>query len=194
MVFAAYLLKNAILVLSRVGHLHPIIKPHRGAFVAFPKQNDKCPTNTRRGMCTLGIDWAILLCPAFVRSSRVKQIRRSNSDRAAGVEKTRLIKHSMVTDTQARRIITVSNIDQVIFFLIMLTHCFFPATIQLAKCNVLMTRDTIDLNFAKPLSNKILCSSPGCDTKLVSSWASFNPLDMYEKSIKAFVYHSHRLY
>ena len=66
-------------------------RPHHGAFVAFPKQNDKCPTNTRREMCTLGIDWAILLCPAFVRSSRVKQIRRSNSDRAAGVEKTRLI-------------------------------------------------------------------------------------------------------
>ena len=57
------------------------------------------------------------MCPAFVRSSRVKIIRRSNSDRAVGVEKTRLIKHSMVTDTQARRIITVSNIDQVIFFL-----------------------------------------------------------------------------
>ena len=179
MVFAAYLLKNAILMLSRVGHLHPIIKPHRGAFVAFPKQNDKCPTNTRREMCTLGIDWAIFLCPAFVRSSRVKQIRRSNSDRAAGVEKTRIIKHSMVTDTQARRIITVSNIDQVIFFLIMLTHCFFPATIQLAKCNVLMTRDTIDL--AKPLSNKMLCSTPGCDTKLVSSWVSFNPLDIKKR-------------
>ena len=116
----------------------------------------------------------ILLCSAFVRSSRVKIIRRSNSDRAAGVEKTRLIKHSMVTDTQARRIITVSNIDQVIFFLIMLTHCFFPATIQLA--NVRMTRDTIDL--AKPLSNKILCSTPGCDMKVVSSRASFNPLDI----------------
>ena len=147
-------------------------RPHRGAFVAFPKQNDKCPTNNRRGMYTLGIDRAMLLCPAFVRSSRVKQIRRSNSDRAAGVEKIRLIKHSMVTDTQARRIITVSNIDQVIFFLIMLTHCFFPATIQLAKCNVRMTRDTIDL--AKPLSNKILCSTPGCDTKLVSSCASLD--------------------
>ena len=91
MVFAAYLLKNAIFVLSRVGHLHPIIKPHRGAFVAFPKQNDKCPTKARRGMCTLGIGWAIFLCPAFVRSSRVKQIRRSNLDRAARVEKTRLI-------------------------------------------------------------------------------------------------------
>ena len=176
MVFAVCLLKNAILVLSRVGHLHPIIKPHRGAFVVFPKQNVKCPKNARRGMCTLGIDWAIFLCLAFARSSRAKQIRRSNSDRAAGVEKTRLIKHSMVTDTKARRIITVSNIDQVIFFLIMLTHCFFPATIQLAKCNVRMTRDTIDL--AKPLSNKILCSTPGCDTKVVSSCASFNPLDI----------------
>ena len=135
--------------------MHPIFKPRRGAFAAFPKQNGKCPTNARSGMCTLGVDSAILLCPAFVRSSQIKQIRRSNSNRAAGVEKTRLIKHSMVTDTQARRIITVSNIDQVIFFLIMLTHCFFPATIQLAKCNVRMTRDTIDL--AKPLSNKILC-------------------------------------
>ena len=58
-------------------------------------------------------------------SSRVKQIRRSNSDRAAGVEKTRLIKHSMVTDTQARRIITVSNIDQVIFFLIINVNVLF---------------------------------------------------------------------
>ena len=106
-------------------------------------------------------------------------------------ENTLNFKHSMVTDTQARRIITVSNIDQVIFFLIMLTHCFFPATIQLAKCNVPMTRDTIDL--AKPLSNKKLCSTPSCDTKLVSSWASFNPLDI-KKGIKAFVYHSHRLH
>ena len=165
-----------------MGHLYPIFKPRRGAFAAFPKQNDKCPTNARRGMCTLGIDWAILLCPAFVPSSRVKQIRRSNSDRAAGVEKTRLIKHSMVTDTQARRIITVSNIDQVIFFLIMLTHCFFPATIQLAKCNVLMTRDTIALE--KPLSNKMLCSIPvGGDTKLVSSCASFNSSNIYKKRL-----------
>ena len=24
-----------------VGHLHPIFKPHRGAFAAFPKHNDK---------------------------------------------------------------------------------------------------------------------------------------------------------
>ena len=107
-------------------------------------------------------------------------------------ENTLNFKQSLVTDTQARRIITVSNIDQVIFFLIMLTHCFFPATIQLAKCNVLMTRDTIDL--AKPLSNKILCSTPDCDTKLVSSWVSFNPLDIKKKGIKAFVYHSHGLH
>ena len=116
------------------------------------------------------------MCPAFVRSSRVKIIRRSNSDRAAGVEKTRLIKRSMVNDTQARGIITVSNIDQVMFFLIMLTHCFFPATIQLGKCNVRMTQNSIDL--AKPLSNKILCSTPGCDTRVVSSCASFNSLDI----------------
>ena len=26
-----------------VGNLHYIFKPHRGAFAAFPKQNDKCP-------------------------------------------------------------------------------------------------------------------------------------------------------
>ena len=28
-------------------HLHPTFKPHRGAFAAFPKQNDKCPSNAR---------------------------------------------------------------------------------------------------------------------------------------------------
>ena len=38
---------RASLVLSQVGHLHPIFKPHRGAFVAFPKQNDKCPKGNR---------------------------------------------------------------------------------------------------------------------------------------------------
>ena len=27
----------------RVGNLHYIFEPHRGAFAAFPKQNDKCP-------------------------------------------------------------------------------------------------------------------------------------------------------
>ena len=97
-------------------------------------------------------------------------------------ENTLNFKHSMVTDTQARRIITVSNIDQVIFFLIMLTHCFFPATIQLAKCNVPMTRDTNDL--AKPLSNKMPCSTPSFDTELVSSWASFNPLDIKKKALR----------
>ena len=176
MVFAAYLLKNAILVLSRVGHLHPIIKPHRGAFVAFPKQM----TNARHVHAWNWLSHISVPCFCAVVASQTNW------------ENTLNFKQSLVTDTQARRIITVSNIDQVIFFLIMLTHCFFPATIQLAKCNVLMTRDTIDL--AKPLSNKMLCSTPGCDTKLVSSWVSFNPLDMKKKGIKAFVYHSHRLH
>ena len=36
MVFAAYLLETAILVLSRVGHLHPIFNPHRGVLVWTP--------------------------------------------------------------------------------------------------------------------------------------------------------------
>ena len=37
MAFAANLLENAILVLPRVGHLHPIFKPHRGFFLfEFP--------------------------------------------------------------------------------------------------------------------------------------------------------------
>ena len=36
MVFAAYLLETAILVLSRVGHLHPIFKPRRGVLVWTP--------------------------------------------------------------------------------------------------------------------------------------------------------------
>ena len=53
-VFAAYLLENAIWLLPMVGHLHPVFKPQgfcmnaqplHGAFTAFPKQNDKCPTN-----------------------------------------------------------------------------------------------------------------------------------------------------
>ena len=40
-----------------VGHLYPILKPHCGVFEAFPKQNDKCPTNNAGGrMGTLGID------------------------------------------------------------------------------------------------------------------------------------------
>ena len=43
---------RACLVLSQVGHLHPIFKPHRGAFVAF--QNKM--TNARRGIGILGID------------------------------------------------------------------------------------------------------------------------------------------
>ena len=33
MVFAAYLLENAILCFSGVGHLYRICKPHRGVFV-----------------------------------------------------------------------------------------------------------------------------------------------------------------
>ena len=143
-----------------------------------------------RGMCTLGIDLTFVPCFCAVVASQTNSPIKFGSS-CKSWENTLNFKH-MVTDTQARRIITVSNIDQVIFFLIMLTHCFFPATIQLAKCNVLMTRDTIDL--AKPLSNKMLCSTPGCDTKLVSSWVSFNPLDMKKKGIKAFVYHSHRLH
>ena len=59
MVYAAYLLENTILELSRVGHSHPIFKPHRGVFAAFPKQNGKCPTNSRVGMGTFGSDRAI---------------------------------------------------------------------------------------------------------------------------------------
>ena len=30
--------------------------PYLGAFAAFPKQNDKCPTKTRGAMGALGID------------------------------------------------------------------------------------------------------------------------------------------
>ena len=54
LVFAVYLLENEILVLSRGGAFAPYFKvppwvfcinarPLRGAFAAFPKQNDKCP-------------------------------------------------------------------------------------------------------------------------------------------------------
>ena len=51
-----------------MGRLHSIVlslpcgicmnaRPQCGAFAAFPKQNDKCPTNARgRGMGTLGIN------------------------------------------------------------------------------------------------------------------------------------------
>ena len=56
MVFAAYLLENAILVLSPGGAFAPYFKPHRGAFATFPKKNDKWPGG---GMGKLGIDWAI---------------------------------------------------------------------------------------------------------------------------------------
>ena len=34
----------------RVGNLHDIFEPHRGAFAAFPKQNDKCRTNAPGGI------------------------------------------------------------------------------------------------------------------------------------------------
>ena len=54
MVFAAYLLDNTFWCCPGVGHLHPIFKPHRGAFSAFPKQNDKCPGVGEMG--TLRID------------------------------------------------------------------------------------------------------------------------------------------
>ena len=47
MVFVASLLQ--FWGCSEVGHLHPIFRPHHGAFAAFPKQNDKCQTNARRG-------------------------------------------------------------------------------------------------------------------------------------------------
>ena len=60
MVFAAYLLENAILVLSQGGAFAPYFKvppwgfcmnarPHSGAFAAIPKQNDKCTTNASGG-------------------------------------------------------------------------------------------------------------------------------------------------
>ena len=150
---------------------------------------DKCPKGDVHAWNWLSHTFVPCFC-AVVASQTNSPIKFGSSCRSW--ENTLNFKH-MVTYTQARRIITVSNIDQVIFFLIMLTHCFFPATIQLAKCNVLMTRDTIALD--KPLSNKMLCSIPvGCDTKLVSSCASFNSSDIYKKGIKAFVYHTHRLH
>ena len=62
LVSAAYLLENAILVLSRVGHLHPILKPHRGAFAAFPKQNDKCPTGHGHAWNCLSHTFVLLCC------------------------------------------------------------------------------------------------------------------------------------
>ena len=179
MVFAVYLLETATLVLSGWAICTLFIIPtvefwyERPAppwgICSFSKTKWQMPDKYPKGDVHAWNWLSHTSVSCIGLSSQVKQIRRSNSDRAAGVEKTRLIKHSMVTDTQARRIVTVSNIDQVIFVLIMLTHCFFPATIQLAKCNVLMTGDTIDL--AKPLSNKILYFvRPSC--------ASFNPLDI----------------
>ena len=50
----------------------------------------------------------LLLCGRRESNKFADQIRIELQE----VEKTRLIKHSMVTDTQARRIIRVSNIDQ----------------------------------------------------------------------------------
>ena len=48
--FAAYLLRNAILVLPGVGHLHTFLKPHSRAFAAqFSKTNNKCPINAAGG-------------------------------------------------------------------------------------------------------------------------------------------------
>ena len=60
MVFAAYLLENAILVLSRGGafstHFEALprgfcmnARPHCGEFAAFPKQNDRFLTNAWGG-------------------------------------------------------------------------------------------------------------------------------------------------
>ena len=60
MVFAAYLLENAILVLSRGVAFSPHfeapprgfcmnVRPHCGQFAAFPKQNDRCSTNAWEG-------------------------------------------------------------------------------------------------------------------------------------------------
>ena len=71
MVFAAYLLENTILVLSRGGTFAPYFQappwgfcmkalPHRGAFAAFPKQNDKCPTNAQGGWARLELTEPLL--------------------------------------------------------------------------------------------------------------------------------------
>ena len=45
MELAAYLLEIQFWCCPRVGKLYLIFKPHRGAFPASPKQNDKYPTN-----------------------------------------------------------------------------------------------------------------------------------------------------
>ena len=49
MVFAAYLLEMHICCCPGAGHLYPIFKPPHEAFAAFPNQNDKYPTNARKG-------------------------------------------------------------------------------------------------------------------------------------------------
>ena len=59
MEIAAYLLEIQFWCCPGVGKLYLIFKPHRGAFPASPKQNDKYPTNARgggAGMGMLGID------------------------------------------------------------------------------------------------------------------------------------------
>ena len=68
MVFSAYLLENTIFnwCCPRVGNLHYIFEPHRGAFAAFPKQNDKCPGEG-------GIDGAIMKKKGCSRGNSVLQ-------------------------------------------------------------------------------------------------------------------------
>ena len=75
MAFAAYVLENAILLLSpgvafvRLSKAPPwgfvwTAQPQGGAKIsaALPKKNDKCPIDLidARGMGTFGIDWAII--------------------------------------------------------------------------------------------------------------------------------------
>ena len=62
MVFAAYLLENAILVLSPGGAFAPYFKPHRGAFATFPKKNDKWPGGDGQAWNWLSHNSASLTC------------------------------------------------------------------------------------------------------------------------------------
>ena len=57
MEIAAYLLEIQFWCCPGVGKLYPIFKPHRGAFAASPKLNDKYPANARAGV---GRVWACL--------------------------------------------------------------------------------------------------------------------------------------
>ena len=68
MEIAAYLLEIQFWYCPGVGKLYPIFKPHRGAFAASPKQNDKYPTNARGGG---GGGWACLELtePVFCQES-----------------------------------------------------------------------------------------------------------------------------